>query len=123
MSAMTFAARGPLASLDAAARRALFDRNTTTGALSQKPIPNGCISLTSNGDRCVDGEAINGAQSVTVSPDGKSELCRGVDFVGTVDVHRQLADGIGLKHRYPQCLETGGGSLRAGHRTGDAVLH
>lgn len=30
MSAMTFAARGPFAALDAAARRALFDRNTTT---------------------------------------------------------------------------------------------
>ncbi len=48
---------------------AIFDRNTTTGALTQKPGTAGCISDTGAGP-CADGTALNGARSVTVSPDG-----------------------------------------------------
>jgi DNA-binding beta-propeller fold protein YncE len=50
----------------------VFDRNASTGGLTQKPGTDGCISWTGTGGACVDGEALNGASSVTVSPDGKN---------------------------------------------------
>ncbi len=50
---------------DAVAR---FNRNTTTGAITQSA---GCISETGAGS-CVDGRGLNGARGVAVSPDGKS---------------------------------------------------
>jgi DNA-binding beta-propeller fold protein YncE len=51
---------------------AIFDRNPTTGALTQKPGTAGCISETGTAGACVDGTALDGAVSVTVSPDGTS---------------------------------------------------
>ena len=51
---------------------AIFDRNTTTGELTQKPGTAGCISNDGTGGACTDGAALNGAHSVTVSPDGTS---------------------------------------------------
>ena len=44
-----------------------FNRNTTTGAITQA----GCVSETGAGP-CADGHALDGASFVTVSPDGKS---------------------------------------------------
>ena len=51
---------------------AIFDRNTTTGALTQKPGLDACVSETGTAGACTDGVALDGATSVTVSPDGKS---------------------------------------------------
>jgi DNA-binding beta-propeller fold protein YncE len=48
----------------------MFDR-APNGTLAQKPGTAGCISDTGAGP-CVDGTALDGAQAVTVSPDGKS---------------------------------------------------
>ncbi len=50
---------------------AIFDRNTSTGALTQKAGTAGCISE-SGGAPCQDGEALGGAFAVAVSPDGAS---------------------------------------------------
>ncbi len=50
---------------------AVFDRDTTTGALTQKADPDGCITNAATSG-CTTGKALNGAESVTVSPDGKS---------------------------------------------------
>ena len=50
---------------------AVFDRNATTGALTQKPGAAGCISETGTGGACTNGVALDGAYSVTLSPDGK----------------------------------------------------
>ncbi len=49
---------------------AVFDR-APDGRLAQKPDTAGCISDTGDGP-CVDGEALQGAESVTVSPDGQN---------------------------------------------------
>jgi DNA-binding beta-propeller fold protein YncE len=49
---------------------AVFDRDSD-GTLVQKPGSAGCISDAEAG-RCVDGSALDGASSVTVSPDGDS---------------------------------------------------
>ncbi len=49
-----------------------FDRNTTTGAISQPAGSAGCVSETGSGGTCADGHALDDAYSVAVSPDGKS---------------------------------------------------
>ena len=51
---------------------AVFDRDTTTGALIQKTGIDACISETGTGGNCVDGVGLSGARTVTVSPDGNS---------------------------------------------------
>jgi DNA-binding beta-propeller fold protein YncE len=65
---------------DAVAR---FDRNTTTGALTQPVGTAGCISETGSGGACADGKALDGASGVAVSADGKS-----------VYVASQLSDAV-----------------------------
>ncbi|MGB0119874.1 MAG: CARDB domain-containing protein, partial [Solirubrobacterales bacterium] len=51
---------------------AVFDRNTTTGALIQKAGTEACISETGSSGACTDGVGLEFATSVTVSPDGRS---------------------------------------------------
>jgi DNA-binding beta-propeller fold protein YncE len=50
---------------------ARLNRNTTTGAISQPPGTDGCVSETGAGG-CTDGHAFGNPLGVTVSPDGKS---------------------------------------------------
>jgi len=50
----------------------IFDRNTSTGALTQKAGTAGCVSETGTGGSCQDGVALDGAYGVAASPDGKS---------------------------------------------------
>jgi DNA-binding beta-propeller fold protein YncE len=49
----------------------VLDRDPATGELSQRPGAQGCISET-GADSCVDGTAVEYAQSLVVSPDGRS---------------------------------------------------
>ncbi len=69
---------------------AVFDR-AADGTLAQKPGPAGCISETGAGG-CADGTALEGAASVTVSPDGRSAYVasRVSDAVAVFD---RAADG------------------------------
>jgi DNA-binding beta-propeller fold protein YncE len=65
---------------------ALFERDTATGALAQKPGKAGCIS--SNGALaavCETGIGLNGIRSLIVSPDGKS-LYTAATVDGTVAI-------------------------------------
>ncbi len=48
-----------------------FNRNTTTGAITQPAGAAGCVSETGAGP-CADGHALNHASDTAVSPDGKS---------------------------------------------------
>ncbi len=50
---------------------AVFTRNKTTGALTQLPGTDGCISETGSGGVCTDGKALSDVVSVVVSKDGK----------------------------------------------------
>ncbi len=55
---------------DAVAR---FNRNTTTGALTQPALPAGCVTEdVSSTNGCADGHGLDGAHGVAVSADGKS---------------------------------------------------
>lgn len=51
---------------------AAFSRDPRTGALTQLPGTDGCVSETGSGGQCEDGKALDGANAVTVSPDGKN---------------------------------------------------
>ena len=51
---------------------AIFDRNATTGALTQKPGTAGCISETGSAGACQDGRALDDIVGLSVSLDGKS---------------------------------------------------
>jgi 6-phosphogluconolactonase (cycloisomerase 2 family) len=54
---------------------AVFERNTTTGELTQIPGTAGCVSetgSTARGDACTDGKALTNPHEVAVSADGKS---------------------------------------------------
>lgn len=51
---------------------AIFDRDATTGELTQKPGTAGCVSETGTTGACQDGKALQGADGVAVSADGKS---------------------------------------------------
>jgi DNA-binding beta-propeller fold protein YncE len=51
---------------------AVFDRDTTTGSLTQKAGTAGCASETGDAGACADGVELATAQGVAVSPDGKS---------------------------------------------------
>jgi len=49
----------------------IFQRNQTTGALTQLPGPAGCLATTATPD-CASATALNGPDVVAVSPDGKN---------------------------------------------------
>jgi DNA-binding beta-propeller fold protein YncE len=62
---------------------AVFARDAKTGALTQLPEPQGCISQSGTGGHCTQGKALDGAHSVAISKDGRfvyvaSELSRAV---------------------------------------------
>jgi 6-phosphogluconolactonase (cycloisomerase 2 family) len=51
---------------------AVFARERTTGTLTQLPGRAGCVSETGTGGACDDGDALEGARAVAISPDGAS---------------------------------------------------
>jgi DNA-binding beta-propeller fold protein YncE len=51
---------------------AIFARNKQTGALTQLPEPQGCVTEDGSGGRCGEAKTLRGAQAVAVSADGAS---------------------------------------------------
>jgi len=58
---------------------AVLRRNTTTGAVFQPAGTGGCVSETGTGGTCQDGKALEGAETVAVSADGKSVYANSPD--------------------------------------------
>jgi DNA-binding beta-propeller fold protein YncE len=80
---------------------AVFDRDAATGVLAQKPGTAGCMSNTgasnpmqpgSTAGQCLDGVALDGVNSVAVSPDGAFVLATAANSAG-VDVFARASDG------------------------------
>ncbi len=92
---------------------AVFDR-AADGTLAQKPGTAGCISDTGAGP-CADGSALDAANSVTVSPDGRSAYAAspGSDAVAVFD---RAPDGtLAQKPGAAGCIsETGAGGCADG---------
>ncbi len=98
---------------DAVAR---FNRNTTTGAISQPAGSAGCISETGAGP-CADGHGLEGAHSVAVSPDGKSVYVGSFASDAVVRLNRNTTTGaIGQPAGSAGCVsEDGAGPCADGH--------
>ena len=73
---------------------AVFDRDLMTGALTQKASPSACVAQDDIGGDCVDGEGLDGAASVVVSPDNLNvyTVAGTSDAVGIFD--RNLSTGV-----------------------------
>ena len=74
---------------DAVAR---FNRNTTTGAITQPAGTAGCVSETGAGP-CADGHGLSGADSVAVSADGKSVYVASVTSNAVARLNRNTTTG------------------------------
>jgi DNA-binding beta-propeller fold protein YncE len=99
---------------------AVFDR-AGDGTLTQKPGTAGCISDTGSFDLCVDGRALKGARSVTVSPDGKNAYVasNGGGFSSAVAVFDRATDGtLTQKPGTAGCISEFDGPGCAGGGTG-----
>jgi sugar lactone lactonase YvrE len=53
-------------------RITIYDRNTDTGSLKQKPGSAGCISDTGDGTTCADARHLNGPLGLTMTSDGRT---------------------------------------------------
>src|SRR6185295_13224405 len=98
---------------DAVAR---FNRNTTTGAISQPAGAAGCISETGAGP-CADGHGLSGPSSVAVGADGKSVYVASTGSNAVVRLVRNTTTGaISQPAGSAGCVsETGSGPCADGH--------
>ena len=69
---------------------AVFDRDPANGRLVQQTGLAGCVSETGSGGQCADGTALDGASTVTVSPDGAN-----------VYVASRFSDAVAVLDRNP----------------------
>ncbi len=90
-------------------------RNTTTGAITQPAGAAGCISNTGAGP-CADGHGVDGANAVTVSPDGKSVYVASNDSDAVARFWRNTTSGaIAQPAGTAGCIsETGAGPCADG---------
>jgi DNA-binding beta-propeller fold protein YncE len=100
---------------------ARFNRVTTgpaTGAISQPAGGAGCVTEDGSGGLCADGEALGGAYSVTVSPDGKSVYVAARDSSAVTRFNRATTGAI---TQTANCVsETGFGTCADGKALGAA---
>jgi DNA-binding beta-propeller fold protein YncE len=91
-----------------------FNRNKTTGAITEPAGTAGCISETGAGP-CADGRALSSVDAVTVSPDGKSVYATSLG--GVARFNRNTTTGaITQPAGTTGCIsETGAGSCADGH--------
>jgi DNA-binding beta-propeller fold protein YncE len=94
---------------------ARFNRNTTTGAITQPAGALGCVSDTGGGS-CANGHGLTGARSVAVSPDGKSVYVASSDgFVARLN-RNTTTGAITQPAGTTGCVsENGGGTCANGH--------
>jgi DNA-binding beta-propeller fold protein YncE len=95
---------------------ARFNRNTTTGAITQPAGRAGCVSETGAGP-CADGHALNGPEQVSVSPDGKSVYVTSVFSNAVARFNRNTTTGaISQPAGSAGCIsDTGSGPCADGH--------
>ena len=88
---------------------AVFGRDPETGVLTQKPGTAGCISPTGTGEACQDGTALDGAASVTPSPDGDSVyvVSAGSDAVAIFD-RDPVTGALAQKRGTQRCVSQDG---------------
>jgi DNA-binding beta-propeller fold protein YncE len=99
---------------------ARFNRDTTTGAITQPPGTAGCISETGAGP-CTDGHGLDFAYGVAVSPDAKSVYVASVDSDAVARLNRgTVAGGITQPAGTAGCVSTGAVGCANGRALSDA---
>jgi DNA-binding beta-propeller fold protein YncE len=95
---------------------ARFERNATTGAITQPPGTAGCVSEEGT-DSCANGHGLDGASTVAVAPDGKSVYAASSVSDAVVRFNRSTPTGfIGQPAREAGCVsESGAGPCADGH--------
>jgi 6-phosphogluconolactonase (cycloisomerase 2 family) len=73
---------------------AVFQRDETTGALTQLAGTAGCVSETGNGGACTDGKALDAVASVAVSPDDKHVYAASQDSDAVAVLRRNTTTGV-----------------------------
>ena len=102
---------------------AVFDRDRTTGELTQKQGLAGCTSETGSDGACEDGRGLNGASRVAISPDGRSVYVTSVSSALAI-LDRDPATGELSQLDDPRgCISTlgSGGACTPGRGIGAAV--
>jgi DNA-binding beta-propeller fold protein YncE len=96
---------------------AIFDRDTTTGELLQKPGTAGCVSDDGSGGACQDGTALAGARGVAVSPDSKNVYVAAPVARAVAAFDRSASGALTQKPGTDACVsEDGtGGACQDGH--------
>jgi DNA-binding beta-propeller fold protein YncE len=90
---------------------AVFDREVVTGALAQQSGMSAGVSETGTGGACRDGFALDGAYSVTVSPDGRN-VYAATTFSDSVVAFIRNVDTGTLSTIPGGCVSDSGGDLR-----------
>jgi DNA-binding beta-propeller fold protein YncE len=101
---------------------ARFNRNTTTGAITQPAGAAGCVSETGAGP-CANGRALDGANDVAVSADGRSVYVASYGSEAVARFNRNTMTGvIGQPAGAAGCVsDTGAGPCADGHALGGAA--
>ena len=91
----------------------VFDRNVSTGALTPKPGVGLCVSETGTGGLCAVGKALDGPQSIAVSPNGRSVYVASFSSSAIAIFNRDVETGVlTQKAGLAGCVsETGTGGL------------
>ena len=98
---------------------AVFARDQRTGALTQLPGPEGCISEGGSGGQCATGRALLKPRSVAVSPNGRHLYVTSGDGYAVAVLQRNPATGALTQLPGPEgCISAGGFS---GCTTGRAL--
>jgi DNA-binding beta-propeller fold protein YncE len=84
-----------------------LNRNTTTGAITQPATTAGCVSETGSGI-CADGNGLDGAHSVAVSPDGKSVYVASLSSHAVAHLDRNTTGAITQPSGTAGCVSQGG---------------
>src|SRR3954468_14192271 len=91
---------------------AIFDRDATTGALTQKSLTAGCLAEDGPGTGCQDGRALQGASSVATSPNGKSVYVASVVSDAVAVLNRDTTTGaLSQSLTTAGCVAEGGGDV------------
>ena len=101
---------------------AIFDRDPTSGELTQKTGTSGCISEYGTSGNCIDGKGLRSPQSLALSPDGNNVYIASADSAAVAIFDREPAplrnsspiiipatfDGTGAASPSPSTIEVSG---------------
>jgi 6-phosphogluconolactonase (cycloisomerase 2 family) len=87
----------------------IFERNQTSGALTQLPAPHGCLAESGDGITCTDAVALNGGSNLTQSNNGRHLYVTSIVSGGVAAFRRDKTSGEIEQLYYPNACTIAGG--------------